>query len=220
MEKISDSGSFAKKFRIGGHPEFDVGVSGISGERAVEFDSRARRNRAFLDHEHRSFRFPSDLLRHVIDGGEIGVAGFLRRSANANKNGIPSANRFTGVGGVRNVPCLSGRRKNLLEVLFVNGHAACLELGNAVFINIRANDIVTRFRETGSGDQPYVSTSDDRKTQKRSSLSWSLNRQKPVCLDASLYCDRSQRKKKGIRDFLLPKQPMDIGDEQLVFFSP
>jgi len=111
----------------------------------------------------------------MINGGEVSVTGFFWRSANANKNGISTANRFTGVGGVRNVPCLSSRRKNLLKVLFVNGHTACLEPGNALFINIRTNDIVTRFRETGPSNQPYVSTSDDRKTQKRTSLSWSSN---------------------------------------------
>src|ERR1041385_3325625 len=128
----------------------------------------------FLDHQLRSFRFPSNLPGHMVDSREVGLAGFLRGSPDANEDGFPCANRFTGVRSVGNVAGLPRGGENLLEVLFINGHAACLELGNALFINVRANDFVTRFRKAGSGDQPDVSTSDDRKTQKRTSLSWSL----------------------------------------------
>jgi hypothetical protein len=52
----------------------------------------------------------------------------------------------------------------------VYGDATGIELGNALAIDVRANDSVAAFGETSSGDQTDVTTTDDGKTQDKFSL--------------------------------------------------
>src|SRR5882724_10723341 len=161
MEKISDGGSFAEKFRIRSHPEFHLAAPGVCRKRPVELEPRARGHRALFDHEFGRARLGSDLSRYVVNGGKVRLAGIFWRRAHADEDGIAGTDRFTGVRRVRNPPGLVSRRENLLEMLLVDGHPACIELGDALPVNVGANHFVSRFRKTGSRDQTYVSTADD-----------------------------------------------------------
>jgi len=50
-------------------------------------------------------------------------------------------------------------------VMLVDRDAAGIELGDALAIDVRANDLVSGFGEASSGDETYVPTTDDGKTQ-------------------------------------------------------
>src|SRR2546429_3066375 len=81
-----------------------------------------------------------------------------------------SANGFARIGGVGNAPRFTRGSENLFQVLFVNGHAAGLELGDAVAINVRADDFVPGLGKAGSRDQSDVPTSNDGNPQKKASF--------------------------------------------------
>ena len=57
----------------------------------------------------------------------------------------------------------------MFKVFLVDRNAPRLELGDAVTINVGANDLVSRLSEASSGDESHISTSDYGKTQKRTS---------------------------------------------------
>jgi hypothetical protein len=52
----------------------------------------------------------------------------------------------------------------------VNRHSAGIEFGDAFTIDVRANDFVASLGEARSGNQAYVSTTDDGKTHSDSPL--------------------------------------------------
>src|SRR5437763_1407367 len=201
MEEIANGGSFTEKFGIGSHAEFYVAISRIGRERAAELEPRARRDGALLDDELGRFRFGGNLPRYVIYGGKIRLAGLLRRSSYANEDGFARANGFAGDGSVGNAPCLACGSENFFEVLFVDWYAAGLELGDAIAINVRADDFMSGLRQAGSGNKSDVSTSDDGKTQKKPSLSCSLPAKPCAHGNANCYSDRSGKEKKVIRSF-------------------
>ena len=204
VEKISNRSSLAKKFGVRGHAEFDIAVAGISRERPAEFQTRPCGNRALFDHQLGRPRLRSDLPCHVVDCGKVCLSRFFRGSAHANEDSFSGANSFASVCRVGDVPRLACGSQNLFEMFFINGHATVLELSNAVAINVRANDLVPRLGQAGSGDESDVSTSNDRETQK-TSLCRSLTGNTPRASESELYCDRSKRKKKAVRWLLLGK---------------
>ncbi len=158
MKKIRDGGAFAKKFRIGGDAEFHVAVLGICGKGAAEFESGAGGDGAFFDDEFGRFCFRSDLPGYVVDGGEIGFAGILRRSSHTDEDGVSGADGFTGVGGIGDPSGFVGGRKNLIEMMFVDWDAAGIELGDTLAIDVRTNHVVPRLGETCAGDETHVPT--------------------------------------------------------------
>src|SRR5215831_13444197 len=106
----------------------------------------------------------------MVDGGQVGFAGLLGWRTNADKDRLPGANGFTGIGGVRNAPGFACGNEDFFEMLFVNRHAAGIELGDALGVNVCADDFVACLSEASPGDQSNVSTSDDGKTQEEPSL--------------------------------------------------
>ncbi len=161
MEKIGDGGAFAKEFGIGGDAEFHVAVFGIGGQGAAEFEAGARGDGAFFDDELGRFGFSSDLASHVVDGGKIGFAGIFRRSAHADEDGVSGANSFAGVSGIGNFSGFVGGGENLVEMMLVYRNAAGIELGDALAVDVRANDIVSGLGKASSGDETNVPTTDD-----------------------------------------------------------
>lgn len=107
---------------------------------------------------------------HVVDGGEVGFARILWRSAHADEDGVSRADGFSGVSGIRNPSGFVDGRENLVEMMFVDRNAAGIELGNALAIDVRADYLVTCLGKASSGDQTDVSTPDDGKTQDEPSL--------------------------------------------------
>src|SRR5207302_10315100 len=134
-------GAIAKELRIRGHAELDAGVAGIGEARAAELESGAGGDGAFLDSELRASRLGRDLACHVINGREVRLARFFRRGSNANEDSVPGANCFAGIGGVGNVAGFAGRSQDLFKVFLVDRNAPRLELGDAVTINVVANDL-------------------------------------------------------------------------------
>ena len=55
---------------------------------------------------------------------------------------------------------MSGRQ-DPIEMMFVDRDAACIQLGDALAIDIRANHVVPRLGETSPGDETHVPTTDD-----------------------------------------------------------
>jgi len=97
----------------------------------------------------------------VINRRKVSLAGILGRGSDANENGITRSDGLAGIGGIRNPSGFASGHENLVEVLFVDGDATAVEFGDALAVNVRANHFVARFGETGSRDQPYVSTTND-----------------------------------------------------------
>ncbi len=161
MEKIRDGGAFAKKFGIGGHTEFYIALFGIGGKRAAKFEARARGDGAFFDDEFGRFCFRGNLPGDVVDGRKVGLAGILGRSAYTDEDGVPSANGFTGVGGIGNFSGFAGGSEDLIKVMFVDWNATSIQLGDTVAINVRANYFVSCFGKTSPGDETHVATTDN-----------------------------------------------------------
>src|SRR4029077_15197031 len=132
MEKISDRGAFAKKFGIGGHAVFHTADFGIGGEGAAEFETGARGDGTLFDDELGRFRFGGDLPGHVVDGGEVGLARFLRRRSHADEDGVSGADSFSGVSGIRDPSGFVSGREYLAEIMLVDGNAHSIELGGAL----------------------------------------------------------------------------------------
>src|SRR6266478_172705 len=161
MEKIADGGAFPEKFRIRRHSEFHVASPGICRKRPAELEPSASGHGAFFDHQFGRARLRRDLPRDVVNGGKVCLAGIFWRRAHANENGIAGTDRFTGIRRVRNPAGFASRRENLLEVLLVDWHAACIEFDDALPVDVGANHFVSRFGKTSSRDQTYVPTTDD-----------------------------------------------------------
>ena len=161
MEKIADSCAFPEKFRIRGHSEFHVAAPGICGKCPAELQPRPGGDRALFNHQFGRARLRCDLPRYVVNGGKVCLAGIFWRRAHANENGIAGTDRFTGIRRVRNPAGFASRRENLLEVLLVDWHAARIEFGDALLVDVGANHFVSRFGKTSSRDQTYVPTTDD-----------------------------------------------------------
>lgn len=92
-------------------------------------------------------------------------------------------------------------------MLFVDGHAPGLKLGDAVAINVSADDLVPRLGQAGSRDESNVPTSNDGKVQKKSLLEREVN----TLLEFYWYCERCKKKKKAIRFLARPKKPRRPG---------
>lgn len=152
VEEVLDGGPFAQELGVGGHAKFDLIVATIRGEGAAEFDSGSRRDGALLDDQFRAVGLSRNLARAVIDGGKIGLAIFFWRRADADKDGVAGANRFAAIGGVGDFSGGSSGFKNLTEMQLVDGNAAGVELGDALAIDIRADDLMARFRKAGTRD--------------------------------------------------------------------
>jgi hypothetical protein len=64
-------------------------------------------------------------------------------------------------------------------MMFVDWNAACIEPGDALSIDVRANHFMPSFRKASSGNETYVPTTDDGKTQDELSLKMSFGGRKP-----------------------------------------
>ena len=98
---------------------------------------------------------------HVVNRGEVGFARIFWGRANADEDGVTSADGFAGVGGIGDFSFLVGGGENLIEMMLVYRNAAGIELGDALAVNIRADDIVAGLGKASSGDQTNVPTTDD-----------------------------------------------------------
>src|ERR1700719_4637540 len=96
----------------------------------------------------------------MVNGGEIGFAIFPGWCADTNKNRISCANGFSGVASIRNAPCFARGCQDSIEMLFVNGNNAGIQLGDALGIDVHANYLVSRFREARSSNQSHITTPD------------------------------------------------------------
>ena len=93
MKKVFHGRAFTQKFRVGGDAKAAVSLA-VCGERTLQLNSGAGRDGAFFHDEFRGTSFGGNLLRDVVDRGEVGAAVGSRRSANANKYGFTEANGF------------------------------------------------------------------------------------------------------------------------------
>src|SRR6267154_1428218 len=100
VEKIIDGCALAKKLGIRSDAVPYVGVLGVSGAGAAEFETRARWDGAFLDDEFGRFGFGGDLAGDMVDSGKVGFTGILGRGAHADENGLTCLNCFAGVRSV------------------------------------------------------------------------------------------------------------------------
>jgi hypothetical protein len=164
VKKIFHCRAFAQKFGIGSDLKFDFAVRRVSGKRLLKLHTSQRWDSALFDHEFWRARFRGDLAGDVINRGKIRFAGFFGRRADADENHLTGANGLAGVFGVTDLFFLDGPLKDLVEMLLVDGNLARLELGNAIFVDIRAEDFMTRRGETSAGHQPNVTTPDYRQT--------------------------------------------------------
>ena len=162
MEEILDGSAFAQKFGVGGDLEATVAAA-IGSKRALQFETRTRRNGAFLNDQLGRTRLRGDLLGAVINGGKVGTAILTRRSTYADEDGVAEADGFAGVGGVGDSASFRGGGENFVEVLFVNGDLAGFQLRDTRGINIRADDFMAGFREASSGNQTDVAATNDLK---------------------------------------------------------
>jgi hypothetical protein len=71
-------------------------------------------------------------------------------------------------------------------MVLVDGHAAGLQLRDALFVHVRADDFVSSFGQTCSRYQAYVATTNHRKTQAASPENRSLKYRWIVNRDAKL----------------------------------
>lgn len=97
----------------------------------------------------------------MVDGGEVGFAGIFWRRAYTDEDGVTGADGFAGVSGIGDASGFVGGSENLVEMMLVNGDAAGVELGDALAIDVRANDFMTGLGETRTGDETHIPTSDD-----------------------------------------------------------
>src|SRR6266851_9679405 len=165
MKEVRNGRPLAKELWIRHHAKRQAAVARVGCERAAQFQSSARRHRALFDHQLRRSRFGGNLTRHVVDRGEIRIAVFLWRCANANEDSIAAAYRFAGVRGVRDLAGPSRRSQDLVQVLLKDRYASGLEPRDPLLINVRKNDLMPRFGETCAGHQANITTSNYRETQ-------------------------------------------------------
>ena len=99
-----------------------------------------------------------DLAGDVVDGAEIGFAGFFGRSANADEDGVAGADGVSDVGGVGDFAGFARRGQDFAEVELVDGDFAGVEHGDAFGVDVGADDFVAGFGETGAGDETYIPT--------------------------------------------------------------
>ena len=96
MEEVADGSAFAQKLRIGRDAKGEAGLAAIYVERALELLAGVRGHSAFLDDELGASTFGRDHAGDVVNGAEVGVAIFERRSADANEYNIAFSNGRTG----------------------------------------------------------------------------------------------------------------------------
>ena len=171
MEEILHGGAFAQEFGIGRDLKLDTGCGGIGGKRLLQLEAGERRDGAFFHHKFRAARLECDLPRDVVDGGEIGRAGVLRRRAYADENNLTGANGFTGIGSVDDFLFPCGALKDFVEMFFVNWNFAGFQLVNAILVDVRAENLVAGGRKACSRYQSHVATPDYRQSHLRVSLS-------------------------------------------------
>src|SRR5262249_40994544 len=151
-------------FRIGGDVKFAIATAGISSESFLELHAGKGRDGALFDYELRTLRFDGDLAGDVVNGGKISFTGFLGRSTDADEDDFTGTDGLAGIGGVVNFLFSSGALENFIEMFFVNRDLTGFELGDAIFVDIRAEDFVASRSEASAGNQAHITTSDNGQT--------------------------------------------------------
>src|SRR6266436_7449407 len=186
MKEVRNGRPLAKELWIRHDAKRQAALPILGCERAAQFQSSARRHRALFDHQLRRSRFGGNLTRHVVDRGEIRIAVFLWRCADANEDGIAAAYRFASVRGVRDLAGPSRRSQDLVQVLLKDRYASRLEPRDPLLINVRKNDLMPRFGETCAGHQANITTSNYRETQSSPPRRDSLCSHIPMCSSSSV----------------------------------
>lgn len=104
----------------------------------------------------------SDLSRHLINCGKIGLAALLGRRPDTDENGITRADSFACVGCIENAACLSCRRQNFFQVVLVDRNLSGQQALDAVRIDIRACYFMARGGKARAGYKSNVATPDHR----------------------------------------------------------
>ena len=73
MKKVFHGRAFTQKFRVGGDAKAAVSLA-VCGERTLQLNSGAGRDGAFFHDELRGAGFGGNLLRYMVDRGEVGAA--------------------------------------------------------------------------------------------------------------------------------------------------
>ena len=112
-------------------------------------------------------RFSGDQASDVINSGEVGLAIFLRRRANANEDGFAGfhgGGRITSKGKAVRFD-IGGQQS--VEIWFINGNDAGVQRGDAFLIVVGANDFVPGFGETSSCNKSDITAANHRDSQFR-----------------------------------------------------
>src|SRR5436305_3005102 len=99
--------------------------------------------------------------RHIVDGGEVGLAVFFRRRADTDENGIAGSYRFSGIVGERKAvfPHVGGEQR--VQVRLVDGNDSGFEGRDAFPVVVRANDLMSNLGKACSRNQSDISAANN-----------------------------------------------------------
>ena len=103
----------------------------------------------------------TDGARDTEDVLEIGTAIFIRRRAHRDEDDLAMGDRRGGIGGEIELASRVVTLDDRLEAGFIDGDDALLEALYLGFVDVNADDVVAHFRETGAGDQTYITGTKD-----------------------------------------------------------
>ena len=107
----------------------------------------------------------SNLAGDGVARGEVRAAILPLRRAHADEDSFGAANRLSGVVRVGDLAARARGGENFAEIALVDRYAAGLEVGDALFVDIGADDIVPGLGQTCSGHQANVATTHYGKAQ-------------------------------------------------------
>ena len=124
---------------------------------------------AFLHDKFRSVSLSGNQASHIINCGEVGLAIFFWRRADANEDSIAGVHCCRGVTGKRKAICAAVGGQQAVQMGLVDGYDASLQCCDAFRVVVRAYDLVSCLSKTCPGNQSHVSTTDDCNSQFRTS---------------------------------------------------
>ena len=159
LQKIFDRRALLEKLWIADDAE---GMRGFAPDHFPDSRCSADRHGALVDDDLVAVHRLGDLARDTEHVRQVGRTVLMLRCANRNEHNRRVANRFRKISGELETLFRSIAADHLLEAGLVDGHDAAAKLPNLGLVLVDTDDVVSRFRETGSEHQADIARADDR----------------------------------------------------------
>ncbi len=156
--------AFLEEFGVGHHREFDIGAALLQflADRRFHLVAGAHRHRALVDHHGVARHVLAERARGRQHVGQVGRAVLVRRRADRDHHDVGEMSALGRRGAEIQATLVAIALHHRLQARLVDRDLTAIEPVDLRPVQVDAQDLVTDVRKAGTGDEPDITSSDDR----------------------------------------------------------